>query len=76
MLHYAEQEDDVMEEEVELNDQLELKNEPEIEFIDEPDIEYVPATPGKDQLADLVDTLVIKISNDETLKYQLMNNLK
>ena len=59
---YHEEEEIVMEEEVEPNDQPELKNEPEIEFIDEPDI--VPATPGKDQLADLVDDLGIQITND------------
>ena len=62
---YHKEEEIVMEEEVEANDQPELKNEPDIEFIDEPDNEYFTATPGKNQLADLVDDLGIQITNDE-----------
>ena len=62
---YHDEEEIVMEEEVEPKDQPELKNEPDIEFIDEPDNEYFTATPGKNQLENLVEDLGIQITNDE-----------
>ena len=55
MLHYPVEEEVVMEEEAEPNNEPELNDEPDIELI-EP-----PTTPGKGQLADLVDDLGIEI---------------
>ena len=58
---YHDEEEIVMEEEVEPKDQPELKN----EFIDE-DNEYFTATPGKNQLENIVEDLEIQMTNDES----------
>ena len=58
---YHDEEEIVMEEEVEPKDQPELKN----EFIDE-DNEYFTATPGKNQLENIVEDLEIHMTNDDS----------